>query len=289
MAQPGDKKAPGRARPVPPAVAPGPPPAATPEPSAAPPVTRNDAAVWLFSALVGFLVGEIVGLVAISVLASAFGQGGQVAQLAKLQEPPEWYVGAGLVGLWVGLGGAPWVASRVRGTRNLVADFGLRFRWIDLVGLAIGVAGQYGVALLYLPFKSHIKNFGAPATRLTGASHGGGFLVIAVLTVLGAPFFEELFFRGLVFKGLVRLFAPRRPGVGPAHLAALAAAVVVDGVLFGLAHGEWVQLAGLALFGMVLAVLAYRTGRLGMSMVAHASFNLVAVLSILSSRGGVIH
>ena len=65
-------------------------------------------------------------------------------------------------------------------------------------------------------------------------------------------------------------------------------AVVVDGLLFGLAHGEWVQLAGLALFGMVLATVSYRTGRLGMNMVSHATFNLVAVLVILQQRGGVI-
>jgi membrane protease YdiL (CAAX protease family) len=69
----------------------------------------------------------------------------------------------------------------------------------------------------------------------------------------------------------------------------VAGAVVLDGLIFGLAHGELVQLAGLATFGAILAVISYRTGRLGMNMVAHASFNLVAVLSILSSRGGLIH
>jgi len=57
----------------------------------------------------------------------------------------------------------------------------------------------------------------------------------------------------------------------------------------GLAHAEWVQLAGLALFGVALATVSYRTGRLGMNMVAHASFNLVAVVTILNQRGGVIH
>ena len=59
-------------------------------------------------------------------------------------------------------------------------------------------------------------------------------------------------------------------------------------MLFGLAHGEWVQLAGLALFGAALAAISYRTGRLGMNMLAHAAFNLVAVLTILSQPGGVI-
>jgi membrane protease YdiL (CAAX protease family) len=51
----------------------------------------------------------------------------------------------------------------------------------------------------------------------------------------------------------------------------------VTGVLFGLAHAESLQLLGLAVFGIILSVVSYRTGRLGMNMVAHATFNLVAV------------
>ena len=41
------------------------------------------------------------------------------------------------------------------------------------------------------------------------------------------------------------------------------------------------------LVGVALAAISYRTGRLGMNMVSHASFNLVAILAILSQRGGV--
>jgi len=38
---------------------------------------------------------------------------------------------------------------------------------------------------------------------------------------------------------------------------------------------------------VALAAISYRTGRLGMNMVSHASFNLVAILAILGQRGGV--
>jgi membrane protease YdiL (CAAX protease family) len=100
---------------------------------------------------------------------------------------------------------------------------------------------------------------------------------------------EELFFRGLIFKALARLFTPLGPGVTKARGVGVVLAVIADGLLFGLAHGEWVQLAGLALFGSVLAAVSYRTGRLGMNMLAHASFNLVAVITILNQRGAVIH
>ena len=55
--------------------------------------------------------------------------------------------------------------------------------------------------------------------------------------------------------------------------------VIVTGVLFGLAHDEGLQLLGLAVFGIILSLVSYRTGRLGMNMVAHASFNLVAVVA----------
>jgi membrane protease YdiL (CAAX protease family) len=91
---------------------------------------------------------------------------------------------------------------------------------------------------------------------------------------------EELFFRGLLFKALVRLLTPVVATPSRSRAIGVVLAVIVDGLLFGLAHGEWVQLAGLALFGMVLAAVSYRTGRLGMNMVSHASFNLVAILSI---------
>jgi membrane protease YdiL (CAAX protease family) len=209
--------------------------------------------------------------------------------IAKAASPPEWYVISTLVGLWVGFFGAPWLASRMQGTRRFLSDLGLRFRWIDLWGLAVGVGAQYAIALLYWPFAHDIHNMNAPGQKLTGGAHGGGVVVVAVATVIVAPFMEELFFRGLLFKALARLFTPPGPGVTRARGAGVVLAVIVDGLLFGLAHGEWVQFAGLALFGAVLAAISYRTGRLGMNMMAHASFNLVAVVSIFSSRGGVIH
>jgi membrane protease YdiL (CAAX protease family) len=84
------------------------------------------------------------------------------------------------------------------------------------------------------------------------------------------------------------LLTPLR-AAGRARAAGVVLAVILDGLLFGLAHGEWVQLAGLATFGVILAAVSYRTGRLGMNIVAHATFNLVAILAIAFGGSTILH
>jgi hypothetical protein len=254
-----------------------------------PPQTRRQGWMWLLYAVIGFLVGQL-GAVIFGYIAGAIAgkTGAQMTAIASASVPPEWYVVTTLLGLWIGFIGAPWLASRTQGTRHFLRDLGVRFRVIDLVGIAIGIGGQILVAIMYAPFQHDIKNFNGPSQRLTGASHGAGFVVIAIATVLLAPAMEELFFRGLLFKALVRLFT-KLGAAGGARTAGVVLAVIVDGLLFGLAHGEWIQLAGLATFGAILAAVSYRTGRLGMNMVAHASFNLVAIIAIAANGSVIVH
>jgi len=254
-----------------------------------PPQTKRQGWMWLVYAVAGFLAGQL-GALAFGLAAGAVAgkTSAQMQAIATATVPPEWYVVSTLLGLWIGFFGAPWLASRTQGTRNFVRDLGVRFRVVDLVGIGIGIGGQILVAIMYAPFQHDIHDFNGPSQRLTGGAHGGGFVVIAIATVLFAPAMEELFFRGLLLKALVRLFTPLR-AAGGARVAGVVLAVIADGLLFGLAHGEWVQLAGLAAFGMILAAVSYRTGRLGMNMVAHGTFNLVAIIAIASNGNGVIH
>lgn len=232
----------------------------------------------LFFAL-GFLVGQIVAEILAVAAAAIAGDSTSLTAIAKLNEPPTWYVVSTLIGLWSGFFGAAWASSWARGTHDIVRDMGLRFRWIDLLGVPIGVAGQFLVALLYIPISQHVSNFNqrfdAPSQRLTGSSHGSGYVVIAVCTVVGAPFFEELFFRGVLLRALVRLFGRLGRRIGPGL------AIVVCGLVFSLFHFEALQFAGLALFGIILALVSFRTGRLGMNMVAHAAFNLTALTAVV--------
>jgi uncharacterized protein len=254
-----------------------------------PPQAKRQAWTWLMFAVGGFLAGQLLASLFALISGAIAGEtSAQMTAITTSTAPPEWYVVTTLIGLWIGFVGAPYLASRTQGTRNFVRDLGLRFRPIDVVGIVIGVGGQILIAVMYAPFQHDIHNFNAPSQKLTGASHGAGFVIIAIATVLLAPAAEELFFRGLLLKSLARLFTPLQ-GAGRARVAGVVLAVIADGLIFGAAHAEWVQFFGLATFGVILAAVSYRTGRLGMNMVAHASFNLVAIIAIAASGSAVIH
>ena len=96
--------------------------------------------------------------------------------------------------------------------------------------------------------------------------------VIGLSATLGAAFFEELFFRGMLYNVLRR------------HLGGVAGALAA-GFLFSIAHGIWAQVLGLWFLGMVMTWLYDRTGRLIASMTFHFMNNFVALLAmILSSQ-----
>ena len=257
----------------------------------APPANRPSAWLWLLYAALGFAVGEIFGSILVVIAAVGEGHFHDLAHYTDLAEQPLWVLAPGLVGLWVGLFGAAFVSSKARGTGSLARDLGVRFRWVDLWGIGIGAGAQFLIDLGYWPLVHYhiVHNLTGPAKKLLGGTTGWEFAVVAVLTVCGAPFFEELFFRGVLLRALGRLFTPTLPGPSVRRAWGLVAAVVVDGALFGLAHWEPVQFVGLALFGSVLAVVSYKTGRLGMNMVAHATFNLVAVIAMVATSGVIHH
>jgi membrane protease YdiL (CAAX protease family) len=175
---------------------------------------------------------------------------------------------ATLLALWTGLVAAAVLTSRLKGRGSLREDYGLRIERRDvLAGLAAGVACQFLLTLLYLPFTwlNPDLDVSAEARRLIDPVQGAGLALLAMFLIVGAPVVEELFFRGMLQRALGRRFGP-----GPA--------VAVSSVVFGVTHYQPVQLLGLIVFGVVLGVMAERTGRLGLGMVTHAAFNATTVV-----------
>ena len=227
----------------------------------------------LGEAAAAFVAGTILSALLGGLIQAATGY-----QPAKGKPIPLIVTGAGLLGLWLGLGGGALYAARRRGSASLVRDFGLRFDWPrDLVvGLVAGSASQYLlIPLLYLPFVEAFptlrRRLDQPAKQDTAGVHGLGIAVAFALLAIGAPIFEELFFRGLLQRSLTRRFGR-------------VVAIAGSATLFGLAHFELLQLPALIAFGVVLGVLADRTGRLGPGIVAHATFNAATVLTLTVGR-----
>jgi uncharacterized protein len=229
-------------------------------------------------------LGQVVGGLAAGFLIGSLGESLAIAHLPHGAPLPTSAVLASLLGLWVGLVGAV-VVSAVSARSNVRSEFGLALRpWPDIpLGVAVGAAFQLVVVpLLYLPFeeadRSLSRSLSAPARQLTGGSHGAGLVVVDILIVAGAPVVEELFFRGLLLSALEKRFA----GLPPVKGRWLS--VVITAVVFGLVHYEPLQLAGLVLFGLALGLLAQRTKRLGSNIVAHATFNGIAVIILATSH-----
>lgn len=182
-------------------------------------------------------------------------------------------------GLWVGFLALPIVWSlRHGGPARLL---GLRARWVDLpLGLAVGLGSTVVTALVSAVALSTGQQDDLEDKARTTVDRASGPAAVVVLFValcVVTPIAEEVFFRGLLFRSVHRI-------------AGVAVAVVSAGLVFGLVHFDAApvpavvvvaQLGLLALFGMALCALAHRTGRLGASIVAHAAFNSVTVITLL--------
>ena len=185
----------------------------------------------------------------------------------------------GQSGLWTGLVGAAWLASKRFGTGNIWRDFGLRFRGEDLGwGLLVSFVARFTGFILLIPLVMVNRHLiGSDVAPLRGARQDPSVLIaVVVMVVIGAPFIEELFFRGLLLRSLM-------------PIAGTAGAIVTQGLVFGALHlrpsyglGNVSIFVVIAAMGIIQGVVAERFRRLGPGIVAHGFFNLFALLLALA-------
>jgi membrane protease YdiL (CAAX protease family) len=185
----------------------------------------------------------------------------------KVDDQPSWFLLAGALTLWVPQLVLLVLFSRRAGTRSFADDFRLRFRWVDLWGVPIGVLSQVLlVGLVTWPFRwlfpkqFDVSNVEQRARSLYESAQGVWLVVLALIVVLGAPLVEELVYRGFVQAGL----QSRVHDV---------VAILMTAAWFAAIHGRVAELPGLFAFAVVLGVAFHMTKRLGMSVVAHLAFN----------------
>jgi membrane protease YdiL (CAAX protease family) len=225
---------------------------------------------------IGFLAGQFLGLLLEALGVAVAHYPGGLSALDRVSNPPWWSNSLGFLGIWTGFAAA--IVYAYRGGRLRPLPDQWRPRVSDAVYIAVGVAMQFIIDLLYRPF--HFKSLNHPVNHLFKAAHGPGFVVIAIMTTFIAPVFEEWLFRGVIFRAIAE------GATGVTKKTAVVLGVVISAVLFGAAHGEPLEFAGLVLLGVVLAILVQRTQRLVPSYLAHASFNATALVAVIAQRAG---
>ncbi len=222
--------------------------------------------ISLATAALTWLVGWLGGNVAGGIVLSASGYSGRVAA-----ERPAWVAVASTIALWVPQLIALGVVCKRFATGKPFADFGLRFRPIDLVGIPIGVLSQLVLLrLVYWPLQAiwtdtfSNNQLEENAKDLYDTAHGGWLVALVLVIVVGAPLVEELVYRGLLMG------AARRRVNDILALAGVAA-------FFALIHFRPVEYPGLFAFGLVLGVCVLATDRIGMGIVTHLAFNATAL------------
>ena len=226
-------------------------------------------AVWAITWLVGNVVAASI------VWATGY---------SSSSDSPVWVTMVLAAALWTPMLIGLWVlsdrygrdrAARPRSVWHSFADeYGLRFKLVDLVGVPVGVLSQLVVVrLVYWPLergwpqtfsRSRVER---NARDLYDQAHAGWLVGLVAIVVIGAPIVEELMYRGLLQGALVRRLND-------------AVAVVAVAAFFAAVHFRWVEFPGLFVFGLILGICALRTGRLGMSILAHVAFNATGLLLV---------
>ena len=176
------------------------------------------------------------------------------------------------------LGIGPAVVSWWRGD-GPVRDFGIRFTREDVtvgfscgvVALAVGLAINYLLQALVFHGRDQ-QNAAQEIQRLTGSR--SVWLVIAlVFIVVVAPLSEEMLVRGALWGALEHYRVP------------VPLTLPLTALVFAFLHQEPTLTLGLFCQGLALGWARMRTGRIGASMIAHATNNVVpAVVLWVTSK-----
>lgn len=134
-----------------------------------------------------------------------------------------------------------------------------------------------GIGLLGNVLGRVVNLFGTPAVdtdQMYRMAQGTGMLVNIGIVVFAAPIVEELLFRKLLIDRIV--------GYGEG------VAVLVSGLLFGLAHGNFSQFFFAAGIGALWAYVYVKTGNVGYTVAFHMLFNLLGGVFVVELSKGAM-
>jgi membrane protease YdiL (CAAX protease family) len=150
----------------------------------------------------------------------------------------------------------------------------LGYRMPTRTTVLIGIAGAVAMVVVanggatLIDYLAHSKHEQDVIELFRGLHDPTTIFIFALFACLFAPFAEETIFRVFFFNLGLRY--------GGFWVGA-----VLSGVLFGLAHGDVFAALPLALGGMILCYVYYRSRNAFASMISHSLFNLTSILALV--------
>ncbi|HSJ91415.1 MAG TPA: CPBP family intramembrane glutamic endopeptidase [Ilumatobacter sp.] len=214
-------------------------------------------------------------LLGLALIASVAVTGGDIDDL----EPGPYALSVLVIGNVAAFLGIPWLATRRKGLRSLRDDFGLWWRPVDLaIGLGFGIVGLVGAAiaggLVDAAFGADEATSNIPVDSLGEPAE---IIAFAIAVALVTPLIEELFFRGLIYRSLLK-----RGGSTVAAIGWTTFVFVVPHLTAADSLASAVSLtASIAVLGLSFQLACHVTQRrLGAPIVAHVVVNGAAVLAL---------
>lgn len=172
---------------------------------------------------------------------------------------------------WAAFAVALYLVSAKVGTGDLLADYRLAVRPIDLLAVPAGIATQLVlIPALYWPLQQiwpdtfSDERLEERALELVDQASGSTTILLIIVVGVGAPIFEELVYRGLLQRSLCATIG-RWWGL------------IAAAAWFSLVHLTPVEYPGLMVAGLVFGAGLALTDRLGPAIIAHMAFNMTGL------------
>lgn len=164
------------------------------------------------------------------------------------------------------------ICSNISRSRAFTAEYGVlvtsrHFGGLNpvLTGL-LAISGMVGLVLALDPVTTLVQRYAPDASALEDSMDllmGGNAWIIFLNVAVCAPFFEELFVRGILLRGLLHHI---RPGW----------AIFWSALIFAVLHLNLVQGFSALALGLLLGYTYYKTGCLWLTMLMHFANNALS-------------
>lgn len=170
-----------------------------------------------------------------------------------------------------------WYPARLVGAAVVLYIFRGSYRSLNWNFSWRGVAAGAGVFAVWSAFAHFLAKPAPPPADLANLSaplRAGWIACRAAAAIITVPLAEELAYRGYLMRRIVQADFE-----GVALKDVSFAAIAISAVVFGVTHGSF-WLPGI-IAGLVYAVVAVKTGKIGESVVAHATTNSLIAVQVL--------